>query len=58
MVAAKAASLKKFSEAAYTELVEEAAMIAKEQKMSKKEIDLLKKDLMAEIQGPKKTIRL
>ena len=29
MVAAKAASLKKFSEAAYTELVEEAAMIAK-----------------------------
>ena len=54
MVAAKAASLKKFSEAAYAELVEEAAMIAKEQKMSKKEIDLLKKDLMARYKDLKK----
>jgi gas vesicle protein len=54
MVAAKAASLKKFSEAAYTKLVEEAVMIAKEQKMTKREIDALKKDLMAKYKELKK----
>ena len=54
MVAAKAASLKKFSEAAYAELVEEATMIAKEQKMTQKEIGALKKDLMGRYKDLKK----
>jgi gas vesicle protein len=54
MIAAKAASLKKFSEEAYTKLVEEAIIIAKEQKMTQKEIDALKKDLMAKYKDLKK----
>jgi len=54
MVAAKAASLKKFSEAAYAQLVEEAVAIAKEQKMTVKEIVALKKDLMARYNDLKK----
>jgi gas vesicle protein len=54
MVAAKAASLKKFSEKAYAKLVEEAVAIAKQQKMTKKEIDALKKDLMLRYKELKK----
>ena len=57
MVAAKAASLKKLSEAAYTKLVEEAVMIAKEQKMTQKEIMALKKDLMARYKELKKQFK-
>lgn len=54
MVAAKAASLKKFSEKAYAKLVKEALVIAEEQMMTKKEIEALKKDLMAKYKELKK----
>jgi len=54
MVAAKAASLKKFSEEAYAKLVDEAIEIAKAQQMTKKEIDALKKDLMKKYKDLKK----
>ncbi len=54
MVAAKAASLKKFSEAAYAKLVDEAMEIAEQQNMTKKDIIALKKDLIARYKELKK----
>jgi gas vesicle protein len=54
MVAAKAAALKNFSEKAYEQLVEEAVMLAKKQKMTKKQIDALKKDLLMRYKDLKK----
>lgn len=54
MVAAKAVALKKLSEQAYDKLVEEAVVLAKQQKMTKKQIDALKKDLLARYKDLKK----
>jgi gas vesicle protein len=54
MVAAKAAALKKFSEKAYEQLVEEAVVLAKQQKMSAKEIGALRQDLLARYHDLKK----
>jgi gas vesicle protein len=54
MVAAKAAELKKISEESYAQLVEEAVFVAKQKKMSAKEIDALKKDLLARYKDLKK----
>ncbi len=46
MVAAKAAALRKLSEKAYENLVEEAVMLAKKQKMTARQIEELKQDLL------------
>ncbi len=56
MVAAKAAALKKLSEKAYETLVEEALVLAKKQKMTKKQIDDLKKDLLMRYNDLKKQL--
>lgn len=54
MVAAKAASLKKFSAVAYEKLVEEAIELAKQQKIATKEINALKKELLTKYKDLKK----
>jgi gas vesicle protein len=56
MVAAKAAALKKLTEQAYEKLVEEAVMLAKQQKMTAKQIEALKKDLLARYKDLKKQL--
>lgn len=56
MVAAKAAALKKLSEKAYEGLVEEAIELAKKQKMTKKQIEALKKDLLMRYKDLKKQL--
>lgn len=56
MVAAKAAALKKLTEQAYEKLVEEAVMLAKQQKMTAKQIEALKKDLLTRYKDLKKQL--
>jgi gas vesicle protein len=56
MVMAKAMELKKLSEAAYEKLVEEAVVYAKQKKMTQRQINDLKKDLMARYKDLKKKI--
>jgi gas vesicle protein len=56
MVAAKAAALKKLSEDAYENLVEEAVMLAKKQKMTQKQVLEIKKDLLARYKEIKKQL--
>jgi len=46
MVAAKAAAAKKLSTKVYEKLVEEAMVLAKQQKMTRAQIEALKKDLL------------
>jgi gas vesicle protein len=57
MVAAKAAALKKLSEEAYAKLVDEALILAKRQKMTKRQIEALKKDLIARYKDLKKQFK-
>jgi gas vesicle protein len=56
IVAAKAAALKKLSAKAYDKLVEEAIMLAKQQKMTVREIAALKKDLQARYKDLKRQL--
>ncbi len=57
MVAAKAASLKKLSAKAYDKLVEDAIALAKKQKMTKAQIEALRKDLIARYKDLKKQFK-
>jgi gas vesicle protein len=54
VVAAKAVELRKLSKEAYAKLVEEAVLMAKEKKMTEKEVVALKKDLLARYKDLKK----
>jgi|GEM_PF-3514441 len=56
MVAAKAVAMKKFSAKAYAKLVDEAMSLAKKQKMTRKQIVDLKKDLMGRFKDLKKQL--
>jgi gas vesicle protein len=56
MVAAKAASLKKLSAQAYERIVEDAVELAKKQKMTSKQIAMLKKDLISRYKDLKKRL--
>jgi gas vesicle protein len=56
MVAAKAAAAKKLSEKVYEKLVEEAVILAKQQKMTAKQVEALKKDLLARYKDLKKQL--